>query len=147
MDNFKEDIVTSRSTLLHNVLYALCWVMIVISGVYAFLLLQVLMMVAFSVGTLVTLLLSAACWAQADAPAAPTAREAAPADRHSQRVEHIQLEDAGSRVDEVRSGGETRRITVQPKAEVPPYEVQPAGALNREAGPGAAGRRVWKIPF
>lgn len=93
------------------------------------------------------LLLSAACWAQADAPAAPTAREAAPADRHSQRVEHIQLEDAGSRVDEVRSGGETRRITVQPKAEVPPYEVQPAGALNREAGPGAAGRRVWKIPF
>ena len=61
MDNFKEDIVTSRSTLLPNLLYVLCWVMIVISGVYAFLLLQVLMMVEFSVGTLATLLLSAAC--------------------------------------------------------------------------------------
>ena len=55
MDNFKEDIVTSRSTLLHNVLYALCWVMIVVSGIYAFLLLQVLM-VAFTVPTLLVTL-------------------------------------------------------------------------------------------
>ena len=60
MDNFKEDIVTSRSTLLHNVLYALCWVMIVVSGIYAFLLLQVLM-VAFTVPTLLVTLLSAGC--------------------------------------------------------------------------------------
>lgn len=60
MDNFKEDIVTSRSTLLHNVLYALCWVMIVVSGIYAFLLLQVLM-VSFSVSTLLVTLLSAGC--------------------------------------------------------------------------------------
>ena len=60
MDNFKEDIVTSRSTLLHNVLYALCWVMIVVSGIYAFLLLQVLMY-AFSVSTLLVTLLSAGC--------------------------------------------------------------------------------------
>ena len=60
MDNFKEDIVTSRSTLLNNVLYALCWVMIVVSGIYAFLLLQVLM-VSFSVATLLVTLLSAGC--------------------------------------------------------------------------------------
>ena len=60
MDNFKEDIVTSRSTLLHNVLYALCWVMIVVSGIYAFLLLQVLM-VAFTVPALLVTLLSAGC--------------------------------------------------------------------------------------
>lgn len=89
-----------------------------------------------------------ACLAQDAAPDAPTEpRQATVADRHSQRIETIRHEDAGSRVDELRSGGETQRITVQPKAAVPAYEVQPAGAHNREAGPGAAGRRVWKIPF
>ena len=81
----------------------------------------------------------------ADTPAEQ--RQATPADRHNQRIETMRHEDAGSRVDELRSGGETRRIAVQPKAAVPAYEVQPAGAHNREAGPGAAGRRVWKIPF
>lgn len=61
MDQFKEDIVTCRSTLLPNVLYALCWVLIVVSGLYAFMLLQVLFMVSFDVVTAVTLLLSIAC--------------------------------------------------------------------------------------
>ena len=60
MDNFKEDIVTSRSPLLHNVLYVLSRVMIVVCGAYAFLLLQVLM-VAFTVPTLLVTLLSAGC--------------------------------------------------------------------------------------
>lgn len=65
----------------------------------------------------------------------------------SQRIERIELEDAGSRIDELREGGQTRTITVQPKARVPSYDVQPAGssADNREAGPGSAGRRTWKI--
>ncbi|MFD1710692.1 hypothetical protein FVQ98_16615 [Ottowia sp. GY511] len=97
--------------------------------------------------------------AQAPAPAAPASAGAAGAevsrdelrlDRRTQRVEHIRTEDAGSRVDEVRSGGETKSITVQPKTNVPPYSVQPADPTNMgsgEAGPGAPGRRVWKIQF
>ena len=97
--------------------------------------------------------------AQAPAPAASPAAAASGAavtrdelqlDRRTQRVEHIRTEDAGSRVDEMRAGGETKSITVQPKANVPPYSVQPADPTNMshgEAGPGAPGRRVWKVEF
>ncbi|MDO5692377.1 MAG: hypothetical protein Q4G70_07840 [Pseudomonadota bacterium] len=84
------------------------------------------------------------------APTASPVRNEPALDRNTQRVEHIQHEDAGSRVNEVRVGGQTRSITVQPKAGVPSYDVQPAdatgmGAGNRETGPGNAGRRVWKL--
>ena len=107
-----------------------------------------------------TLAIAGAASAQAPASAAPTPSSTAPGaavtrdevllDRRTQRVEHIRTEDAGSRVDEVRSGGETRSITVQPKLNVPPYSVQPADSSNMgqgEAGPGAPGRRVWKVEF
>lgn len=85
-----------------------------------------------------------------NAATAAAAREAPARDRSNQRIEHIQHEDAGSRVDELRVGGETQSITVQPKAAMPPYEVQPAdpsgvGVGSRESGPGSAGRRVWKL--
>src|SRR5690606_735158 len=40
---------------------------------------------------------------------------ATPADRNNQRVERIRIEDEGSRVDELRVGGQTRSITVTPK--------------------------------
>ncbi|MDR0274546.1 MAG: hypothetical protein LBI48_04235 [Burkholderiaceae bacterium] len=92
--------------------------------------------------------------AQPPAPPASSAsltREAPGLGRENQRVEFIRVEDAGSRVDEVRSGGQTQRITVQPKtAGAPAYQVQPANAgspLPRptEAGPGANGPRTWKV--
>ena len=41
----------------------------------------------------------------APAPAAGTVRDEPVLDRNTQRVEHIQHEDAGSRVNEVRVGG------------------------------------------
>ena len=44
MDNFKEDIVIKRNTLLSNILYVLCWVLIVVNGIYAFLMFQMVMM-------------------------------------------------------------------------------------------------------
>lgn len=59
MDNFKEDIVGRHSNVLPNILYALCWVCIVAFGLYAMLMLQVLMM-QFDVTTLVIALLAAA---------------------------------------------------------------------------------------
>ncbi len=57
-DDFKEDIVCSRSTTLSNIMYILCWIFIVLLAVYAFLGLQILM-ISFSLPNLLTLLLSA----------------------------------------------------------------------------------------
>lgn len=59
MDNFKEDIVGRHSNVLPNILYSLCWICIVAFGLYAMLMLQVLMM-QFDVTTLVIALLAAA---------------------------------------------------------------------------------------
>ena len=53
-----------------------------------------------------------------------------------QRIERIVVEDAGSRVDELRVGGETKSITVQPKVggDLPAYQVRPSD-----------GARVWNL--
>ena len=50
------------------------------------------------------------------------------------RTERIHIEDAGSSIDELRVGGETRSITVQPKGDRPSYQVQPG-----------SGHRSWKL--
>ena len=79
------------------------------------------------------------CWAQSPAQAT-TAAEFSKTSASSttgaveKRVEVIQVEDAGARIDELRVGGETKTITVQPKARMPAYEVQPV-----------TGARSWKI--
>ena len=59
MDYFKEEVVVSRNRLLGDILYALSWVLVVVLGLYAFILLQA-MMFNFSISLLLTLLLSAA---------------------------------------------------------------------------------------
>lgn len=51
-----------------------------------------------------------------------------------QRSERIHLEDKGSVIDELRVGGETKSIDVQPKGGMPAYQVAPA-----------SGQRSWKI--
>ncbi len=73
------------------------------------------------------------------------------ASRSDQRIERIHIEDSGSRIDELRVGGETRSITVAPKGNMPQYEVMPASA-NRAPSAGersinsaSGGTRVWKI--
>ncbi len=101
---------------------------------------------ALAAGALLTGALALAQTVPATGPA--PSRDAPTHDRHNQRVQHIQLEDAGSRVDEVRVGGETRSITVQPKVAMPAYDVRPAdasAAASPEAGPGSSGPRVWKL--
>ncbi len=66
-------------------------------------------------------------------------------------IQRIRTEDAGSRIDEIRVGGETQSITVQPKADVPAYEVLPTdstkggGTAPSKAGVGATGSRVWNV--
>lgn len=69
----------------------------------------------------------------------------------NQTIERITHEDAGSRIDEVRYGGQTESITVQPKSGLPAYQIDP-GASSRgrpahrqdELG-GNSGQRTWNL--
>ena len=71
--------------------------------------------------------------------------------RNDQRIEHIRIEDAGSRIDELRVGGETRTITVAPKGGMPAYDIEPAtanrgpGTTERSGAGASGGTRTWKI--
>ena len=71
--------------------------------------------------------------------------------RRDQRIERIRIEDAGSRIDELRVGGETQSIVVSPKGGMPSYDIIP-GSANRKLARGerghsgvAGGTRVWKV--
>ncbi len=83
--------------------------------------------------TAVCLLLGGTALAQT---ATPLQRPASAPERTSteQRVETIHIEDTATRIDELRIGGETRSITVQPKDGMPGYQVTPA-----------TGERRWKV--
>ena len=102
----------------------------------------------------------AAAMAQTQAPpsparVAPSARpEAAPEapskpGRGDPTIERIRTEDAGSRIDELRVGGETKQISVQPKTTVPAYEVKPAegsrGTPPATTSNDTNGSRVWNF--
>lgn len=69
--------------------------------------------------------------------------------RRNQRTERIRIEDEGSRVDELRIGGQTQSITVQPKVgNLPAYEVQPSDGVRNRPRNGAetdTGARVWNL--
>lgn len=81
-------------------------------------------------------------------PAGQTEKPASAPGKTEQKIENIRHEDAGSRIDELRVGGETKSITVQPKGQgkAPAYEVDPGSsnrnpaATDRERGSGG-----WKI--
>ncbi|MEJ7929752.1 hypothetical protein WG922_07180 [Ramlibacter sp. AN1015] len=85
------------------------------------------------------------------APSTPPAQREALEPRTNQKVERFQHEDAANRIDELRYGGQTQRITVQPKGGMPEYEVQsdPAArgrpADTRDGPSSAAGQRKWNV--
>jgi hypothetical protein len=90
--------------------------------------------------------------APAAAPAAALEPGTNPASRRPDpAIQRIRTEDAGSRIDEVRVGGETQSITVQPKTNVPAYEVLPSdstrggGTAPSKSGAGTTGSRVWNV--
>lgn len=93
-----------------------------------------------------TLAWSGSSTAQTPGDNAGTANES----RTDQRIQRILIEDAGSRIDELRVGGETQSIVVSPKGGMPAYDVIP-GSANRnlsrgERGNGTVGgTRVWKV--
>jgi hypothetical protein len=81
---------------------------------------------------------------------APLEREPAGEARKNQKIERIRVEDGGNVIDEVRVGGQTQSITVQPKADMPAYEIQPNDlARSRPAdsreGLAARKQRVWNL--
>ena len=89
----------------------------------------------------------AAAVAQTPAPAEAAIREK-PA-RPDKKIERIRTEDAGTRIDELRVGGETQQITVQPKTGGAAYEVKPPEGA-RGTAPAATsndtnGSRVWNV--
>ena len=57
MDHFKEEVVLPRNNVLGNILYVLCWVGIVVFGLYGMLTLQLLMF-AFNIATVLLTVLS-----------------------------------------------------------------------------------------
>src|SRR5512145_212609 len=63
-------------------------------------------------------LAAATALAQTAAPQ-PRGGASAPRGGPEQKIERIRHEDAGSRIDELRVGGETKHITVSPKGNAP----------------------------
>jgi len=85
-------------------------------------------------------------------PAPPLVQESQQTEgRKNQKVEHIHLEDKGVRIDEVRYGGQTQSIVVQPKGDMPEYEIQPSNLSrsrptdHRDGMSSATGARVWNF--
>ena len=66
-----------------------------------------------------------------------------------QKTERIQHKDAGSQIDELRVGGETRRIDVTTQTQVPGYQVAPSNANEAPASggqrTGTAGKTSWRM--
>ena len=57
-------------------------------------------------------------------------------------AERIVIDDGGARISELRFGGETRSITVQPKGGMPAYDVRPISGADTQ---NTSGARTWKI--
>ena len=71
--------------------------------------------------------------------------------RRNQKIERIRIEDDGARIDELRVGGQSQSIVVQPKANLPEYEFQPTDlsrsrpADNRDGLSSPSSQRVWNL--
>ena len=82
-----------------------------------------------------------ACAQSATNPVSPVADATIPLE---QKVEHIVWQDAGSRVEELRVGGQTRSIQVQTRSRAPAYLVQPLDNAGQQ-GPQGEGKARWPV--
>ena len=73
---------------------------------------------------------------------APKLVEPARSAGREQLIERIVIDDDGARINELRFGGETRSITVQPKGGMPAYDVRPISGADTQ---NTSGARTWKI--
>ncbi|MDP2093238.1 MAG: hypothetical protein Q8K50_05020 [Hydrogenophaga sp.] len=97
--------------------------------------------------TIPTLWLALNAVAQTPTPPPEGPTPPVPLTPHAERITH---EDALSRIDELRVGGQTQRIGVQPKNGAPAYEIQTGQgqptALDSATQPtGNTGRSSWRI--
>jgi hypothetical protein len=92
-----------------------------------------------------------ACTALAGQTLPAPAQPDTSAGRKNQRIERIRVEDRGVVIEELRVGGQTQSIVVQPKADVPEYEIQSTDlarsrpADKRDGMSSATGQRVWNV--
>ncbi|MCW5653719.1 hypothetical protein [Hydrogenophaga sp.] len=91
-------------------------------------------------------LLAAPALAQQTAPAESAPQATSPRDR----IERITHEDALTRIDELRVGGQTQSIAVQPKNGAPAYQINtdPSSSATGDVGgqrTGNAGRSSWRV--
>ena len=84
----------------------------------------------------------------------PALAAGASAPRGTRLIEVMRTENANAVIEEVRIGGETHSIAVQPKGGLPAYEILPSSGthsraqLELEGAAGAShtsGPRVWKL--
>jgi starvation-inducible outer membrane lipoprotein len=109
---------------------------------------RAVLMVALT--TLAVLPLSFALAATAPLPASTDNPAPKASSLPDQTIQRIRTEDAGTRIDELRVGGETQNITVQPKTGGKvPYEVKPAESAKGNAPSSSSGdtngSRVWNV--
>lgn len=90
------------------------------------------------IGAVTALVGTVAC---AQTPADATPRKA-PVEQRSEVITH---QDAGSHIEELRVGGETRRIDVETHSRVPGYQVKPVDNGTNDDPKGAAGKTSWKV--
>ena len=109
-------------------------------------------LIALPVVTVATVSTSASAQTTAATTQTPLAATApALSARPDQTIQRIRTEDAGTRIDEVRVGGQTQSITVQPKTGVntPAYEVKPPDSAKGNApsqlNSDTNGSRVWNV--
>ena len=97
---------------------------------------------------LLTVFLATAASAQTPADLA----RGQPDPRQNQKIERTVIEDESARIEELKVGGQTERVTVQPKGSaLPAYEIEPTHlarsrpADSREGLSGTNGKRFWNL--
>jgi hypothetical protein len=69
--------------------------------------------------------------------------------RVEQKIERLHVQDEGTSIDEVRYGGQTQSITVQPRGakeyDVAPLDGPRRRASERDGGDANGGARTWKM--
>ncbi len=77
--------------------------------------------------------------------ASGSALEREPVRTLEQKTERIVHHDAGSRIEELRVGGQTRSIEVQTNSRVPGYQVQPIDPARSLDDKGSTGKSSWRV--
>lgn len=97
---------------------------------------------------LLTFLIATAAQAQTP-PDVPRERQDP---RRNQKIERTVIEDDSARIEELKVGGQTEKVTVQPKASaLPAYEIEPVHLSrsrpgdSREGLSGTSGKRFWNV--